>query len=258
MPEPRIILWDIETTHNQVAVFKLFGEDYISPENILQERYIVCASWKTLGEKAVSDVSVLNDPKRFKKNHQDDYHVCKTLHEVLSNADVIVAHNGDKYDIKFTEARMLIHGLPPLPPITSIDTLKVAKGRFLFNSNRLDYLGHMLKVGRKKPTTGGLWLRVLQGDVAAIREMVTYNKQDVELLERVFNKLRPYVQNHISRQLFGQADGCPRCGSKKFQSRGVHGAVTQRYRRYQCQAPTCMGWFRDRKGLTKSTTYRVL
>ena len=35
MVEPRIVLWDIETTHNRVAVFKLFGEDYISPENIL-------------------------------------------------------------------------------------------------------------------------------------------------------------------------------------------------------------------------------
>src|SRR4051812_2648154 len=107
MPEPRIILWDIETTHNLAAVFKLYGEDYISPENLLQERYIVCASWKVLGGKAVADVSTLDDPKRYKKTPHDDYHVCKTLHGVLSNADVIVAHNGDKYDIKFTEARML-------------------------------------------------------------------------------------------------------------------------------------------------------
>lgn len=256
MTEPRIVLWDIETTHNRVAVFKLFGEDYISPENIIQERYIVCASWKALGARSADAVSVLNDPKRFKKDPCDDYHVCKTLHDVLSNADVIVAHNGDKYDIKFTEARMLFHGLSPLPTIPSIDTLKVAKGRFLFNSNKLDYLGNFLKVGRKKPTTGGLWLRVIQGDIAAIKEMVSYNKQDVDLLERVFLKLRPYVANHISRQLFGQMAGCPRCGSTKVQSRGVHRATTRTYQRFQCQG--CGGWFRQLKGETKSTNLRVL
>lgn len=256
MPEPKIVLWDIETTHNLVAVFKLFGEDYISPDNLLQERYIVCAAWKDLGKTAVSAVSTLDDPKRFAKDPHDDYHVVKTLHAVLSDADVIIAHNGDKYDIKFTEGRMLFHGLSPLPPIVKIDTLKVAKDRFLFNSNKLDYLGSFLKVGRKKPTTGGLWLRVLQGDKAAVKEMVTYNKQDVELLERVFEKLRPYVANHISRQLFGQTTGCPRCGSVKVQSRGTHRATTRVYQRFQCQG--CGGWFRNLKAESKSTSLRVL
>lgn len=256
MTEPRIVLWDIETTHNLAAVFKLFGDDYINPENIVQERYIVCAAWKMLGEKKVDAVSTLDNAKLYKADPHNDLHVCRVLHSVLSRADVLVAHNGDKYDIKFTEARMLYHGLSPLPPVVKIDTLKVAKDRFLFNANRLDYLGAFLKVGRKKPTTGGLWLRVLQGDRAAIREMVTYNKQDVELLERVFIKLRPYVANHISRQLFGQTVGCPRCGSSKVQSRGVHRATTREYQRFQCQA--CGGWFRTMKADSKSTTLRVL
>lgn len=256
MADPRIILWDIETTHNLVAVFKLFGEDYISPDNILQERYIVCAAWKELGAKKVSAVSTLDNRTLYAKDPHNDFHVVKALHDVLMGADVIVAHNGDKYDIKFTEARMLYHNLSPLPPIVKIDTLKVAKDRFLFNSNRLDYLGHFLKVGRKKATTSGLWLRVLQGDKSAIAEMVTYNKQDVEVLERVFRKLQPYMANHISRQLFGQQVGCPRCGSAKVQSRGTHRATTRTYQRYQCQA--CGGWFRDMKATAKSTSKRVL
>lgn len=256
MVEPRIVLWDIETTHNLVAVFKLFGEDYISPDNILQERYIVCAAWKTLGAKTVSAVSTIDNPKLYAKDPHNDYHVVKTLHDVLMGADVIVAHNGDKYDIKFTEARMLYHGLSPLPPIVKIDTLKVAKDRFLFNSNRLDYLGKFLKVGGKKPTTTGLWLRVLQGDKAAIKEMVVYNKQDVNVLEKVFLKLQPYMANHISRQLFGQTAGCPRCGSTKVQSRGAHKATTRTYQRYQCQ--DCGGWFRELKANSKSTTLRTL
>jgi hypothetical protein len=255
MPEPRIVLWDIETTHNLVAVFKLFGEDYISPDNIVQERYIVCAAWKVLGEKKVFAVATTDDAKRYAKNPHDDYHVVKALHDVLMTADVIVAHNGDKYDIKFTEGRMLFHGLSPLPPITKIDTLKAAKDRFLFNSNKLDYLGAFLKVGRKKPTTSGLWLRVLQGDKAAVKEMVIYNKQDVELLERVFLKLQPYMANHVNRELYG-GTGCPRCGSNHVQSRGTHKALTRTYQKFQCV--DCRGWFRAMKANNTSTKTRVL
>lgn len=248
MPQqPRILLWDVETTHNIVATFNLY-EDYVPHDNILQERYVVCAAWKWLGEKKIHAVSVLDDPKRFKRSPHDDYHVIKTLHDTLSTADAIVAHNGDRYDSKFTEARMLKHGLPPLPPVTKIDTLKEAKSRFLFNSNRLDYLSKFLGSKGKKDTPKGLWLKVLAGDPKAIRTMVEYNKHDIVELEFVFTKLQPFMATHINRQLLG-ADGCPRCGSSKVQSRGVHKALTRSYPRFQCQA--CGGWFRGQAVQTR-------
>jgi hypothetical protein len=245
MTKPRILFWDIETTHNLAAVFKLFGEDYISHENIVQERYIVCGAWKWDGERQVHGVSVLDDPKRFKRDPTDDRHVVAILDGVLSQADIIVAHNGDKYDIKFHAARALTHGLPPLPPIASVDTLKVAKSRFLFNSNRLDYLGQLLGLGRKKSTPRGLWLDVLRGDARAVRTMLDYNKQDVILLEAVYRKLAPFV-----KQTRNHGIGCPRCSSHKIQMRGVHRTVSSLYQRYQCQ--DCGGWFRDTPAKTKS------
>jgi hypothetical protein len=260
MPVPRIILWDIETTHNIVAAFQLKQMDgYINAENIIQERYIVCAAWKELGKQQVNAVSTLDDAKLYRKDPHNDLHVVKTLHSVLSGADVIIAHNGDQYDIKFTKGRMLVQGLPPLPPILSIDTLKTARNQFLLNANNLNYLGNLLGVGRKKPTKNGLWLKVLAGDKKAIQEMVSYNKQDVWLLERVFEKLRPFVPDHINRQLFTAERGtcCPRCGSLDTQSRGIHRALTQTYQRYQCKK--CAGWFRERRAtLGTSTRTRVL
>jgi hypothetical protein len=249
---PVIRLWDIETTHNLVAVFRLFGEDYIPHENIVKERYVVTAAWKDLGEKKVHAVSLLDDKKRFKRDPDDDYHVCATLHNMLSTADVIVAHNGDHYDIKFTEARMLKHGLPPLPPILSIDTLKEAKRRFLFNSNRLDYLSKFLGGKGKKSTPKGLWLKVLlEHDEDAIRTMVSYNKQDVLELEFLYNKLSPYIKSH-NRQVFGSGPlSCTHCGSTHYQSRGVQPTKTGTYKRYQCVP--CRGWFADNKRVTGAT-----
>lgn len=257
---PRILFWDLETTHNIVATFRLFGEDYIPHTNMIQERYIVCASWKWLGENKVHSVSTMDDPERFKKNPHDDKHVVIELYKALSEADVIVAHNGDQYDTKFFKGRAIAQGLPPLPPIQSIDTKKVAKKVFLFNSNRLDYLGNFLGVGRKIQTSPGLWMKILIGTDAerrkAIKEMVVYNKQDVLLLEDVFKKLQPYVENHINLQLFDPEAGCPRCGSTHVQSRGEHKAISRTYKRFQCQ--TCHGWFRRVKPTDVKPTARVL
>ena len=195
------------------------------------------------GNNKVHSVSVLDAAKRFKKDPQDDFHVVKSLHAVLSSADIIVAHNNDGFDKKYLDTRILYHGLPALPPVVSIDTLKVAKSRFLFNSNKLDYLGGYLKVGRKIKTSPGLWMRVMNGDVAAIKSMIRYNQEDVRLLERVYNKLKPYIPNAVNFELFG-SDGCPRCGATSgIQSRGVHRAISRVYQRFQCQ--TCGGWFRS-------------
>lgn len=252
---PRVLFWDIETSLQPVAVFQLAHNDWIDPSSILQERYVICACWKWEGESTVHSVSVLDDPKRYRKNPHDDYYVIKTLHEVLSQADVIVHHNGDSFDKRYVDTRILVHGMPALPPVASIDTYKVAKTKLYLNSNKLDYIGRLLGVGKKLPTTPKLWMRVLQGDSAAVKELIPYNKQDVLLLERVFNKLRPYVSNHINRELFGGV-GCPRCGSSKVQSRGVHRAITKIYRRWQCQS--CSGWFRTLKASEGTTEYRVL
>lgn len=255
MSEPKILIYDIETSLETVAVFGLKYNDFIDPVNIVTERHVVCVCWQWLGEKKVHSVSLLDDPKRFAKDPHDDKHVVEEFYKVLMEADVIVAHNGDNFDFRYLKTRMLFHGLPILPPITSIDTYKVAKQQFMFNSNKLDYLGKFLGFGGKRSTPKGLWLDVLRGDRKAIQTMVEYNKRDVTLLKDVFLKLQPYIPNHLSRQLFGKT-GCPRCGSMKTQSRGLHRAVTRVYQRYQCQA--CGGWFRDLKVTGKSTSSRVL
>jgi DNA polymerase elongation subunit (family B) len=255
MENPRVLYFDIETSLQLVAVFQLAHNDWIDPSSLVTERYIICASWMWEGDKTVHAVSVLDDPERYAKDPGDDYHVVKTLHEVLSEADVIIGHNSDNFDKKYIDTRCLYHDLPALPPIASIDTYKVAKAKFMLNSNKLDYIGKLLKVGRKKPTTSGLWMKVLKGDKAAIKEMVSYNKQDVILLKDVFKKLVPYIPNYISRELFG-GTGCPRCGSKKFHSRGVQRAITRVYQRFQCQS--CMGWFRNLKAEKGSTKFRIL
>ena len=256
--EPRIILWDIETGFDVLAAWGLYNDHGIPHENILKERYVVCACWKELGKPTVYSVSLLDDPKRFKKDPTDDYHVCRVLHQMMQNADVLVAHNGDSFDKPYVETRLIYHGFPPLPPIPTIDTKLVAKKRFRFNNNRLDYLAQYFKVGKKQETEKGLWLKVLQGDPKAVRTMLVYNKHDVRLLERVYKRLAPYAQNVLNRGFFGDHSGCPRpeCGSRRIQARGIHRSLTQQYQRYVCLA--CGGWFRERLANKQHPHTRVI
>lgn len=255
---PRILLWDIETLPNIVATFQLFDKynSMINPDNLIRERIIVCAAWQWLGEKEIHAVSLLDDPKRFAKDNLDDTFVVNKLAEILRQADAVVHHNGNAFDLKWTETRMLAHGLDPLPPMHHLDTLATAKKRFYFNSNRLDYLGKFLKVGQKKETEKGLWIRALKGEKAAIKSMVEYNKGDITLLRNVFLKLRPYMDNYISLHAFGHnPHACPRCGSLKVKSEGIHHAPTQDYPKYQCGK--CGGWYRSYKG-HRTTKTRML
>ena len=145
--KPRVLLWDIETSLQLAAIFSLVHNDYINPESLVTERSVICGCWKWEGENTVHSVSVLDDPKRYKADPHDDYHVIKTLHEVIGQADVIVHHNGDSFDKRYVDTRALVHGLPALPPVASIDTYKVAKSKLYLNSNKLDYIGKLLGVG---------------------------------------------------------------------------------------------------------------
>jgi DNA polymerase elongation subunit (family B) len=257
MKQPRISFFDIESSHNLVATFSLF-KPIIPHGAILKERHIICASWKYAGCKTVHSVSLLDDPKRFKRDRSDDFIVIKAIHEMLSNTDILVAHNGDRFDLRYFNTRALYHGLPPIGKITTVDTLKVARRYFNFNSNRLDYIGGYLGVGRKTHTSLDMWLaiidpqRSIEDAAAAILKMRRYNRNDVRLLEEVYYKLLPYTINHPNVANFIDTDKpvCTRCGSSNLQKRGFHTTVGGKKQRYGCN--DCGAWSLERAVVSKS------
>ncbi len=214
--EPNILLFDLETSMMKAGTFSLYPES-INHQNIMDDWYIISAAWKFLNKPKVSAVSVLDDPKRFKKDPHDDYHIVKTFRDVLADADIVIGHNSDKFDLKKFNARLIYHRLPPLPKlIHSVDTLKAVKKIAAFSSNRLDYLTTHLCGQGKMPTSSGLWLRAMEGDKDAIVEMVKYNKVDVVRLEELYLRLLPYMATHPHvGAMVGEdkSNTCRNCGS---------------------------------------------
>lgn len=241
---PRILFWDIETAPMVAAVWGLYDQN-ITPDAIIQDWYIICACWKWAGEDHVGSVSLLDDCQfNPTTNHRDDEIIVRKLHEILMQADFIVAQNGDEFDYKKLSARMIQYGLPPLPKIPSVDTLKEARKSFKFSSNKLDYIGQYLDVGQKMETEKGLWIRALKGSRSAIQSMVDYCKQDVLLLERVYEKMRPYMKSHPNINLYQRTDYCcPKCGSPDIIRQGYRYTATAKIQRWTCNI--CHAWFQQ-------------
>ena len=185
--EGRILIYDLETSPNVGWFWRAGYKQNIQPNQILKERAIICVSYKWVGEDTVYNLS-------WDKNQCDKF-LIEQFVEVLNDADLIVAHNGDRFDIKWFKTRALFHRIPTLPNYKQFDTLKVAKSKLYLNSNRLDYISKFLGFEGKIQTTPDLWNRVVMlNDRSAMKDMLDYCDEDVRQLEKVYNELK-YLDN---------------------------------------------------------------
>lgn len=227
------LYFDIETSYNIVKSWRIGYDIKLDPSSIIKERAIICICYKWEGDKNV---------KCLTWNRGDDSSMIIKFSEILNSADEVVTHNGDKFDVKWFRTRCLYHGVALTPYIQSIDTLKEAKKLFLFNSNKLDYISKFIGLSGKIET-GGLELWddiILRNNRQSLHKMVTYCKNDVILLEKVFLKLNPYLKNKITKTVRIEGNGihCVECNStniKKVKLRiSAAGRYTQQYRCSDC------------------------
>jgi len=232
----KVLVFDIETAPCMSYIWGLYQE--VNSTNFIQKDwYVICWSAKWLGEKKIFNAS---------SRTENDYQCVKALWKLIDEADVLIAHNGDRFDVKKINARFIIHGMKAPSTYRTIDTLKAARANFKFTSNRLTDIGQYLKVGKKMDTGGfDLWKGCMKGELKSIRKMQKYCDQDVKLLEKVYLKLRPYMKTHPNIALMQNRCGCANCGSIKVQYRGYQYTNTSKYRRYQCTA--CGSWGRSKK-----------
>lgn len=250
--DPKILIFDIETAPNLGYYFELYKEG-----NILKNEshwYMLSYSAKWLNDKKVT-TKTLPMYSPWKKNKSDDSALVKSLWQLFNEADILVAHNGNQFDIKKMNALFIKHGLNPPSPYKSIDTKLEAKRYFRFDSNKLDDLGHYLKIGRKLKHEGiDLWFDCMAGKKAAWQKMAEYNKQDVLLLERVYLKLLPWMNTHPNRNAYRDVNNCPKCGSNKIKKEGHQYTQSSRVQMYSCN--NCGGWSKGKPESIKGLVVR--
>ena len=233
----KILLFDIENSPIVTWSWGIHADPSHSTKFVKENWYVMCWSAKWLNSKEVISKALPD----YQYNHKKpcDKRILKDLWKLLDEADIVIAHNGKRFDCKKSNARFMMHGMTPPSPYKVIDTLTVSRSMFMFTSNRLGDLGQYLGVGSKIDTGGfDLWKECMEGNLKSWDKMIKYCKQDVILLEKVYLKIRPYIKNHPHLSL--DNGNCPKCGSSKLQKRGTIMTKRAMLRRFCCTA--CGGW----------------
>lgn len=254
----RVLIFDLETLPYELStrVWSLWGQN-LNPSHIVKPLSIVTWAAKWLFEDKVYSMKCTSQEAI---NH-DDKRLLEGIKAMINEADIIIAHNLDKYDEKVFQARLFANEMYRPSPYKKVDTLKIAKQMFgnKLGSNRLDYIATtVLGIDGKQSTPKGLWDDCCEGDEEAIRIMDEYCVQDVRVLEEVYLKLLPYAKNHPNMGLYVGSDVqvCPTCASNDLKWEGNYKTPMNEYESFQCNS--CGSWGRSRNSsLEKSNRDRL-
>ena len=185
----KILLLDIETTPMQVYTWGLWDQN-IGINQIIKHTEMMCFGAKWLGKKQVTFKSA---------HHHGKQEMLETLHKMMDEADILVGWNSAAFDHKHIRREFLEAGLAPPSDTKDLDLMSIVKANFLFPSNKLDYVAQKLGVGAKVKHSGfELWIECMAGNDKAWREMKKYQIQDVELLDKLYDVLLPWLPGKAS------------------------------------------------------------
>lgn len=219
----------------------LFDQN-ISISQISEPGYTLCYAAKYYGEKKVYFDSIRKSGAKK---------MAKSIHKLLSEADAVIHYNGERFDIPTLNKEFILHGMTPPEPYKQIDLLRTCRQNFRFASNKLDFIAQSLGVGAKVHHKGQeLWSACMDkkrsDHKSAWKVMEKYNKGDVLLTEKLYERLLPWIKNHPNVPLYNRHEGirCPSCDSENVTSQGTKRTKTATYRQFKCQ--DCGSWSRER------------
>lgn len=238
----KLLFLDIESAPNSAFVWGLFNQN-IGINQMIDSSKVLCWAAKWYGDKKVLYSGLDVD--------EHDVMIAR-MHQLMDEADVVCTYNGNRFDIPVLNKEFVLLGLPPPAPSKSLDLYKIVRKQFRFTSNKLDYVCQQLGVGSKEKHEGfELWVKCMNDDPVAWAKMQKYNKKDVTILEKLYERILPWLSGHVNRNLYDSGgDACPVCGSNALQRRGFSVSIAGRNQRYQCT--DCGSW--SKSGKTEKLT----
>lgn len=244
--QPKILLFDIETFPLVMEAWNSYEANFL---RILRPTTIACfaAMWledKHCLVKGLPDYKGYKPVKPGRIGPVDDKKICKDIWDLLNEADIVIAHNGKKFDVKKVNARFEVHGFPPPSPYRILDTLLEGRKVFGYDSQKLNERGRMANLGTKEDSGGiNTWIGCLEGNAKKWRQMKKYNKRDVTLLKEVYLLDRAWMPAHPNLAAYlNEEKTCPKCQGHSLQKRGFSINNTTKFQNYSCN--DCKGWSR--------------
>lgn len=244
--KPKILVYDIETAPILGYVWKLWDND-LGLNQIKSDWHLLSWAAKWYGEPA-NKIQYMD--QRRVRPIEHDRGILKGLWALLDQADIVITQNGKEFDEKKLNARFILNGLQPPSSYKHVDTRQIAKRKFGFTSNSLEYMSNKLctkykKLKHTKFSGFELWTECLADNPSAWREMEKYNKYDVLATEELYSKLQPW-DNSINYNLYtaNKTLICS-CGGTNFSHNGHNYTSIGKFKRYRCKE--CGAEIRDRQ-----------
>ena len=229
---PKILLFDVETSFYHFVGWGTYKQ-YIQHYQITEHQYIISWAAKWLYDDNVqSDVVTSEESK-----NRDDKRILKSIWKLLDEADIVIGHNGDRFDIRKLRWRFISEDMQPPSPFRIIDTLKIARREFFAPSYKQDFLTKYFHLQNKLETNFQLWKDCEAGIPEKLEEMVEYNRHDVMGLEELYLKIRPYIHNHPNLGVLMDKDVCPTCGADDIvETNSEYITSANRFLVYRCNS----------------------
>ena len=164
--QAKIILFDLETSPIVARVWSLW-QNGINPEDIISDWTLLSFSAKWLFDENVIS-HVLTEEELINK---DDERLTRELWKLMDEADILIAHNAQRFDVRKANSKFLKYELNLPSPYQVIDTLQHIKKRINLSSNKLDYIATYLGIEGKMVTPSGMWRKVMEGDYSMLLEI---------------------------------------------------------------------------------------
>lgn len=245
---PKILLFDVETAPMKAFVWSRWNQN-ISLDATISEWFMLCWSAKWLYSESTINCKLTSE----EAINEDDSRIVKELWNLINEADIVVAYNGRRADVKWMNTRFIIHGLNPPKPYFIVDPCEIARKTFGFSSNKLDALAGYFNIPHKMDTNFQLWKDAVNGVQKAIDYMSIYCSKDVDILEEVYIIMRPWITRHpnMGNLLSSTTPRCSICASEQLEliPDKYYYTSVGRYNLYRCKS--CGAVSRGRVNLNK-------
>lgn len=231
MKTPRVLFYDVETKPVKVWCWTT-GKQYINHHQIVDgEKFeIICIAWKWLGEKKIHCLDWGKEQSSAK--------MLNTFVYELERADVVIGQNNNSFDDKQINMQRMLHGQPPIAWPTAEDVRKQVRKHFYITSSSLEYMAKLLTGEGKSRMQFADWVDIVdRRDAKALNKMKRYCMRDVQKLQEVWERIRPYVTPRVHRGVVidGDRNSCPSCGAKDVAKWGSRYTTRRKVQRFQCR-----------------------
>jgi uncharacterized protein YprB with RNaseH-like and TPR domain len=180
----------------KIGIFDLEMSGFFADGAIL-----LCCSSKQYENKAITCVRADSFPN-WKKNRTDEKDFIQAVCDELDKYDILIAHNGERFDKKFLNAKCLQYKIKPILRFKKlIDPVQLSWRHLKLGRNTLAALIDYLEIPVKKtPIELHKWMKAsMEGHKPSMDLICEHCDYDVKTLEFVYDRLRCLIDKIDNR-----------------------------------------------------------